>query len=86
MGLVNQVFAPGSFLDDVFAYARRLAQTVSPRSMAIMKAQVWKANFQTFNEALDVADEEMRASLAHPEFKEGVAHFLEKRAPAFADL
>jgi enoyl-CoA hydratase/carnithine racemase len=51
-----------------------------------MKAQVWKANFQDFNEALDVADGEMKKSLAHSEFKEGVSHFLEKRAPRFADI
>jgi enoyl-CoA hydratase/carnithine racemase len=63
-----------------------MAETVSPRSMAIMKAQVWKANFQDFNEALSVADAEMKVSLANPEFKEGVAHFLEKRAPKFADI
>jgi enoyl-CoA hydratase/carnithine racemase len=54
--------------------------------MAAMKAQVWKANFQDFNDALHIADEEMKASLEGPEFKEGVAHFLEKRAPRFADL
>ena len=86
MGLVNQVFAQETFLDGVLTYARRLAETVSPRSMAIMKAQVWKANFQDFNEALEVADEEMKASLAGSEFKEGVAHYLEKRAPKFADI
>jgi enoyl-CoA hydratase/carnithine racemase len=86
MGLVNQVFAQETFLEDVLAYARRLADAVSPRSMAIMKAQVWKANFQDFNEALEVADEEMKASLAGSEFKEGVAHYLEKRAPRFADI
>ena len=86
MGLVNQVFAQERFMDDVHAYATRLASAVSPRSMAIMKAQVWKANFQDYNEAMEVADEEMRASLKHSEFKEGVAHFLEKRAARFADI
>ena len=68
------------------AYARGLAETVSPRSIAIMKAHVWNANFEGFNEALAVADEEMRLSLANSEFKEGIAHFLEKRAPKFADI
>ena len=86
MGLVNKVFPDVSFIEDVFGYAQTLAQTVSPRSMAIMKSQVWKANFQDYNEALAVADEEMKASLAHSEFKEGVAHFLEKRSPKFADI
>ena len=86
MGLVNKVLSQETFMEGVHAYARILADTVSPRSMAVMKAQLWKANFQDFNEALAVADEEMKASLAGPEFKEGVAHFLEKRAPRFADI
>lgn len=86
LGLVNKVFAQENFADNVMAYARLLADTVSPRSMAVMKAQVWKANFQDFNESLATADKEMKTSLAHSEFKEGVAHFLEKRAPKFADI
>ena len=55
-------------MDNVRAYARHLAETVSPRSMAVMKAQVWKANFQDFNESLALADDEMKTSLAGPEF------------------
>lgn len=86
LGLVNKVFAQETFLENVLAYARTLAETVSPRSMAIMKAQVWKANFQDFNTALASADEEMKVSLGHSEFKEGVAHFLEKRPAKFADI
>jgi enoyl-CoA hydratase/carnithine racemase len=86
MGLVNRTFPLETFMSNVHAYAQHMADTVSPRSMAIMKAQVWKANFQDFNESLAVADEEMKKSLAGPEFKEGVAHFLEKRAPRFADI
>ena len=86
MGLVNQVFAQDTFMDNVLAYAHLLTETVSPRSMAVMKAQVWKSYFQDFNESLAVADAEMKESLAGPEFKEGVAHFLEKRSPRFANL
>jgi enoyl-CoA hydratase/carnithine racemase len=86
MGLVTGVYPHGSFMQEVRAYARMLTDTVSPRSMAVMKAQVWKAGFQDFNESLAVADAEMKASLEGPEFKEGVAHFLERRAPNFADL
>ena len=34
-------------------------------------------------EAIDVANEEMVQSFASQDFKEGVAHFLQKRAPVF---
>ncbi|MBI3371080.1 MAG: enoyl-CoA hydratase [Betaproteobacteria bacterium] len=84
IGLVNKVFPQASFMDDVIAYARALADSVSPRSMAIMKAQVWMALCQDFNQSLDLADSEMRKSFASADFKEGVAHFVEKRAPAFS--
>jgi len=83
MGLVNQVFPQAVFLDGVYHYANDLAGGVSPRSMRVIKRQVYDAMFQTLGEAVDEATEEMRASLQCEDFKEGVAHFLEKRAPAF---
>src|SRR5689334_14962189 len=42
IGLVNRSFAHDTFMDNVLAYARQLTDTVSPRSMAVMKEQVWK--------------------------------------------
>ena len=83
LGLVNQVFPQETFLQEVMAYAKTLAQTVSPRSTAVIKAQIWKAMFQDFNAALALADAEMQKSFASADFKEGVAHYLQKRAPAF---
>ena len=83
IGLVNKVFPQATFMQEVLAYARTLAQTVSPRSTAVIKAQVWKALHQEFNDALALADAEMKKSFASADFKEGVAHYVEKRAPAF---
>jgi enoyl-CoA hydratase/carnithine racemase len=83
IGLVNQVLAPDKFMDGVYAYANDLAESVSPRSTRVIKRQVYEAMFQTLGQALDTATEEMRGSLQCEDFKEGVAHFLEKRAPAF---
>ena len=83
IGLVNKVLPQETFMQDVLAYARNLAQTVSPRSTAVMKAQIWKSLCQEFNEALALADSEMQKSFASADFKEGVAHFMEKRAAAF---
>jgi enoyl-CoA hydratase/carnithine racemase len=84
MGLVNQVLAHDKFMEGVYAYANDLADRVSPRSMRVIKRQVYEALFQTLGQALDTATEEMRASLQCEDFKEGVAHFVEKRAPAFS--
>ena len=83
MGLVNQVFAPDKFVEGVYAVANDLAESVSPRSTRVIKRQVYEAMLQTLGQALDTATEEMRASLQCEDFKEGVAHFVEKRAPAF---
>ncbi|HKW95693.1 MAG TPA: enoyl-CoA hydratase [Methylomirabilota bacterium] len=83
MGLVAQVHPAAALADAVRAYARALADLVSPRSIRIMKRQLWEAQFQTLAEATAVADEEMRRSFGAEDFKEGVAHFVEKRAPRF---
>jgi enoyl-CoA hydratase/carnithine racemase len=83
MGLVNQVYPQDVFLDRVRDYARDLASGVSPRSMRVIKRQIYDAMFQTLGETFAVSEREMIASLLSDDFKEGVAHFLEKRAPNF---
>ena len=83
MGLVNQVFPQDSFMDKVHAYARDLATSVSPRSMRVIKQQVYNAMFQSLSEAFDAAEHEMIESLQCEDFKEGVAHFIEKRQAQF---
>jgi enoyl-CoA hydratase/carnithine racemase len=83
IGLVNQVFPQDVFLDKVRENAREMAATVSPRSLRVMKRQVYEAMFQNLSEAFELAEREMLASLKSEDFKEGVAHYLEKRAPSF---
>jgi len=77
------VLPHAELLAGVRAHAQELADVVSPRSMAVMKRQLWEAQFQTLAEATAVANEEMLKSFGTADFKEGVAHFLEKRAPRF---
>jgi enoyl-CoA hydratase/carnithine racemase len=83
LGLVNRVLPAGELLAGVRDYARELAETVSPRSLAVMKRQLWEAQFQGLAQATAIADQEMAKSFASEDFKEGVAHFVEKRAPRF---
>jgi enoyl-CoA hydratase/carnithine racemase len=83
MGLVNQIYPQAAFLESVQKYAMNLAANVSPRSLRVIKRQVYDAMFQTLAESFENSEQEMLASLQSEDFKEGVAHFIEKRAPAF---
>ena len=83
MGLVSRVIPLPELMSEVSAYAKMLATEVSPRSLREMKREIWNAQFQTLGEAIDAANIDMRGSFTSADFKEGVAHFVEKRSPAF---
>ena len=77
LGLVRVLPSEG-FLEAVQAKASELASLSSPRSIGVIKRQVYNSLLQSMAEAWDVADEEMSKSLESGDFKEGVAHFLEE--------
>ena len=81
--LVNHVFPQEGFATTVHEHAVQLASTVSPRSTGVIKRQVYAGMFQTLAESFDLSVVEMVASLRSADFKEGVAHFLQKRPPKF---
>jgi enoyl-CoA hydratase/carnithine racemase len=83
MGLVTRVFPHEQLIPAVTEYAKELASKVSPRSLRVMKKQVYNALFQTLDVAIEEANEEMFKSFACEDFKEGIAHFMEKRPPRF---
>jgi enoyl-CoA hydratase/carnithine racemase len=83
MGLVNRVFPHETFLEQVQESAQELASTVSPRSLRIIKRQVYEAMSQPLAEAFDISVREMMACFRTEDFKEGVAHFVQKRPAAF---
>jgi enoyl-CoA hydratase/carnithine racemase len=86
MGLVNKVFPQETFMDDVRAYARILTDTVSPHSVAVIKAQLWKGMHESYIENLAESDRQLVLNYPFPDYKEGVAHFVEKRPANFPDL
>ncbi|WP_337188130.1 enoyl-CoA hydratase-related protein [Phenylobacterium sp.] len=86
MGLVNFVSPKADLVAAAVSYAQAIATTMSPRAVAVMKAQVWHANFESFDSALITALDETRISVRHPDKDEGVASFVQKRPPNFADL
>jgi enoyl-CoA hydratase/carnithine racemase len=82
MGLVRPLPQPG-FLPAVQAIAAAMVREASPRSIGVIKRQIYDGLLQSLDDAWQRADAEMRASFSSEDFREGVAHYLEKRPPAF---
>ena len=81
--LVSRTFDSDKLLEEARDYAGHLANNVSPRSLRFMKREVYNGLFQSLTEAIDVANADMIESFGCDDFKEGVAHFVEKRRPRF---
>ncbi|PPR32468.1 MAG: putative enoyl-CoA hydratase echA12 [Alphaproteobacteria bacterium MarineAlpha9_Bin5] len=83
MGLVGKVFPHDELMGAVRSYAKELATMVSPRSMRVMKEQIYRTQDTSLSESVNRGFDEMYDSLDSDDFKEGVAHFVEKRDPSF---
>src|SRR5262249_44610951 len=83
IGLVNRLYPVEKLREETFAFARDLADLVSPSAMAVIKRQLYDVPFQTLADATIDANREMIVALRGADFKEGVASFVEKRAPRF---
>jgi len=83
IGLVNRALPPDELMPFTKRYALELAQACSPRSLRVIKQQLAALPLQTMAQSFAEADRLMVESLASEDFKEGVAHFVEKRAPRF---
>jgi enoyl-CoA hydratase/carnithine racemase len=83
MGLVSRVVSPDDLLDAARAYATQLATLSSPRSIRVMKRQIWEGMFTRLGPAIEDAVREMMESFGCEDFREGVASFMEKRPANF---
>ncbi len=82
LGVVNALTEVGGAMDVATAYADRLAQ--GPReAQSAIRAMVGKAYDATEAEQLDTERDAMGYATGAPEAAEGIAAFLEKRAPNY---
>jgi enoyl-CoA hydratase/carnithine racemase len=83
VGLVNRTLPHDELMPFVREYAEDMAANCSPTSIAIMKRQIYEHLTEPLEHAQGEAFELMLASFDRPDFKEGVASFVEKRPPKF---
>jgi enoyl-CoA hydratase/carnithine racemase len=84
IGLVDHIVPTDELLPATRAYLSDLFATASPRSLAVMKEQVYRGWSQGASVALADDDRQVQASLLHPDAAEGALSLQEKRPAKFA--
>lgn len=82
IGLVDAVFPMETFNGDVMEYATVLASK-SANSLALAKSAVLRGMEASLEAGLALEREAFALCFAHPDAKEGISAFLEKRKPNF---
>ena len=83
LGVVNAVLDDDALMEHALEYARNLAVNSAPRALAAMKAQIWTAIDDCYDEAFAASDHEQDIADKTEDFREGVTSLLEKRPPDF---
>lgn len=86
LGLVSRVVPRDDVLAAAQAYARDLALHCAPRAVAVIAQQLREAADSTYDEALSSAFTHVDRFIGGPDLREGVASFVERRAPRFLPL
>lgn len=86
LGLLNRVVEPGRLAEETYAYARDIAENCSPRSLSVIKRQIWSHLDKDLPFVLEESSDLMVESMKHQDFREGVASYMEKRPPRFAGV
>lgn len=86
IGLASQAVESGRVREAALDYARELSQRCSPRSLAVIKRQVYAGLEQSLREAIASFEVEMPSALDSADVREGIDSFLERRDPRFPPL
>ncbi len=83
LGLADRLLEEGESVKAATDYIKYLAEVVSPTSIKVIKAQVYRHLNMDLRDAMNETNEWMAESLVREDFKEGVRSFMEKRPPEF---
>jgi len=81
LGIVNQVFPADAVLRETYAYAANLIATVAPESLRQTRWQIYRDLHRDVAAAVDDSETLIGEMMRQPDYREGVAAFLEKRPP-----
>lgn len=79
MGFLNKLLAPADLMSHVLAYARAMADGVSPGSLRETKRQIYKDLHGDAASAVNHSERMLVEMSTHPDYKEGVKAWMEKR-------
>jgi enoyl-CoA hydratase/carnithine racemase len=85
MGLVNKVLPPDELLPHTYAYAQALAHEVSPAAVRATKRQIYGDLHGDVGTAVERSVELIDRMMGEPDYAEGVAAYVDRRPPRFAD-
>jgi len=83
MGLVNKVVPAEQVLGEALDYARALITTVSPRSLAETRRQIYRDLHRSVQASVDDSEALLNDMMRDADYAEGVSAFLEKRLPVW---
>lgn len=79
MGFLNKLLPPEELMPHVMDYARKLADGVSPGSVRETKRQIYTDLHRDAATAVTTAERLLEEMIRHPDYKEGVKAWMEKR-------
>jgi enoyl-CoA hydratase/carnithine racemase len=86
LGVASEAVPSGGALARAMEIAADIAAHCSPSSLAAIKEQVWTNATRSFVAAVEEVDATLDDVLSSADFREGVASFVERRAPRFSGL
>lgn len=81
LGIVNAVYPPEEVLPRTYDYVANLLQTVAPASLTQTRWQMYQDLHRSAAESVSASETLVAAMMQDPDYREGVAAFLEKRLP-----
>jgi len=86
MGLINGLYEADVLIDSVQAYAEALVAQNAPDALRVTKHQIYRDLHRDVATSVHYSEQQLTRMSRTPDFKEGVAAFMEKRPPQWQGM